>query len=204
MDNAQITKDYKNISALLLAAGGSSRLGQPKQLIKFKNELLINYIIEQIRDSGIIDLKIILGSHFSEIRRQIIDKSLDIIQNTKWEEGISSSIKCGLRSLTPEIDGAIIFIVDQPFLKSELISRILTKFDTSNANIIAAFVSGQIIHPVMYRKELFPKLLELKGDIGGKAIFENEFIEKVAWDDEKLLLDIDSQVDLEKIKKLGG
>ena len=192
----------KKITALLLAAGGSSRLGQPKQLVLFNNEFLINYIVDQIRRGGISDIRIVLGSHFSEIKEQIKDKRLEVIRNLYWEEGISSSIKCGLNNLEPETEAVIIFIVDQPFLKPELITQILQRFSTSKANIIAACVSGQIVHPVLYRKEVFLKLMELKGDIGGKAIFANEYVETINWKDEKLLLDIDSFDDLEKIKKL--
>ena len=192
------------ITAILLAAGGSSRLGHPKQLVLFKNELLINFILELINRGGLSDIRIVLGSHFSEIKEHIKDKRLEVIQNPNWEKGISSSIKCGLNNLKPGTEAVIIFIVDQPFLKPELISEILQKFNTSKANIIAACVSGQIVHPVLYRKEVFAKLLELKGDIGGKALFENEFVETINWEDEKLLLDIDSVVDLEKIRNLGN
>lgn len=190
------------ISALLLAAGGSSRLGQPKQLVFFKNQLLINYIIDRISRGGLFDIRIVLGSHFAEIKEHITDKKLQIIQNLDWREGISSSIKCGLRSLNQETEAVIIFTVDQPFLKPELISEIIQKFHVSKANIIAACVSGQIVHPVLYRKEVFSKLMELKGDIGGKAIFASEFVETIDWEDEKLLLDIDSFDDLKKMREL--
>ncbi len=195
-------KRNNQITAILLAAGGSSRLGQPKQLIPFKNELLINYIIDQINHGGLSNIRIILGSHFSDIKKQIKNKNLEIIHNPNWEEGISSSIKSGLRNLKPGTEAVIIFIVDQPFLNSELISEILQKFRTSRANIIAACVSSQVVHPVLYRKEVFAKLMELRDDVGGKAIFGNEFVETVNWKDEKLLLDIDSTNDLEKINIL--
>ena len=170
------TKINSRVTAILLAAGGSSRLGQPKQLILFKNELLINYIIDQIERGGISDIRIILGNRFSEIKENIKEKRFEIIQNPNWEEGISSSIKCGLGNLKPDTEAVIIFIIDQPFLKPDLISEILQKFNTSKANIIAACVSGQIVHPVLYRKEMFAKLLELKGDVGGKAIFGSELV----------------------------
>lgn len=195
-------KKYNQITAVLLAAGGSNRLGQPKQLVTFKNELLINYIIDQIRHGGIYNIRIVLGNRFSEIKAQIKAKNLEIIQNLNWEEGISSSIKCGLKDLNPETEAALIFIVDQPFLNPDLISLILQKFSTTKANIIAACVSGQIVHPVLYRKAVFAKLFDLEGDIGGKAIFGNEFVETINCEDEKLLLDIDSFDDLERIKKL--
>ena len=153
---------------------------------------------------GIKDIKVVLGSHYKEIKSQIISREVDILENLEWEEGISSSIKCGLRHINSEIQAVILFIVDQPYLNSMLISEILNKFRTSNAKIIAACVAGQLTHPVLFRKELFPKLLELTGDIGGKVIFKDESVEKVKWTDERLLMDIDSIEDYEKIKGCGS
>jgi len=187
---------------VILAAGSSSRLGQPKQLVLFKNEFLINYIIDQIGRGGISDIRIVLGSHFSEIKEHIKNKKLEIIQNPDWKEGISSSIKYGLSNLRTGTEAVLIFIVDQPFLNPKLIVKIMDKFGISKANIIAACVSGQIVHPVLYRKDVFAKLMELKGDIGGKAIFGKETVETINWEDERLLLDIDSISDLEKINNL--
>ena len=194
-----LSGERNQVTAILLAAGGSRRLGQPKQLVQFKNELLINYIINQIRVGGISEIRVVLGNHFSEIRDLIKSKDLEILENTKWEEGISSSIKCGLTNLKPHTQAAIIFTVDQPYLKPQLINEILQKFTKSNANIIATSVYGQLIPPVLYRKKVFPKLMKLKGDKGGKAIFGEENVEMVVWEDERLLIDIDSDDDLEKL-----
>jgi molybdenum cofactor cytidylyltransferase len=155
-----------------------------------------------IKKGGIEDINVVLGSHFKEIKDQIKSKDIKIIENCNWEEGISSSIKIGISQVNFETEAAIFFIVDQPYLDCGIIREILEKFRTSKANIIAASVSGQLIHPVLYRKEVFPKLMGLKGDVGGKALFENEIVEIVNWTDERLLMDIDSVEDLEKIEEL--
>ena len=116
------------LTAILLAAGGSRRLGQPKQLILFKNELLINYILKQIRDGGIKDIKVVLGSHFKEIKSQIIFDDVTVLENQKWEEGMSSSIKCGLMDVSLETRAVMFFIVDQPFIHSTLIKDMVEKY----------------------------------------------------------------------------
>ncbi len=162
-------------------------MGKPKQLIKFRNELLINYIIQQIRKGGIEEIIVVLGSQFSEIRSHIKDTDVVVLENQNWQEGISSSIKCALEHIKTGFDAAMVFVVDQPYLEPEIIHDILEKNKTSDAKIIAACVNGQITHPVLYKKELFPKLMHLKGDVGGKAIFEDEIIEKINWSDEKLI-----------------
>jgi molybdenum cofactor cytidylyltransferase len=188
------------ISAILLAAGGSSRLGQPKQLIHFRNELLINYIINQIKKGGIQDIKVVLGSRFKEIREQITNKEITIIENANWKEGISSSIKIGLGCVNINTEAVIFFIVDQPYLDYKIIRILVEKYQTSRATIIATKAADQLIHPVLYRREVFPKLLGLEGDVGGKAIFEKEVLETVDWPDDRLLMDIDSSEDLENLE----
>lgn len=187
------------ISAILLAAGGSSRLGQPKQILHYKNGVLINYILKQIKNGGISEIKVVLGSRYELIKGQIIFNDVEFLNNHKWEEGISSSIRCGLSHLNPETPAAMFFVVDQPYLDSEIIQKIIEKFKTSKAKIIATKVAGQITHPVLFRHELFPKLRELRGDVGGKAVFKDKILETVDWDDKRLLIDIDSIEDYEEI-----
>jgi molybdenum cofactor cytidylyltransferase len=189
------------ITAILLAAGESRRLGVPKQLLKFKNELLINYILNQIKKAGLSKIKVVLGSRSEIIKQQICVTDLEIAVNQDWEEGISSSIRCGLNKISAETSAVIFFVVDQPFLDSKLIEKVVEKSCFSNEMIIAARVAGHILHPVLFRREIFPKLLETKGDVGGKAVFKDEIMGFVDWYDEKLLLDIDTLEDYEKIKK---
>jgi molybdenum cofactor cytidylyltransferase len=187
------------IAAILLAAGESRRLGRPKQLLIYKNGYLINYILEQIKKGGIIDINVVLGSCFDEIKNQIVFKDINIYKNYDWEEGVSSSIKCGLNNLKQNIQAVIFFIVDQPYLEPKIILEVIEKFKTSNAKIIATQVAGVLTHPILFKRELFPKLLELKGDLGGKVLFKNDLVETVDWGDKRLLLDIDSNKDYEGI-----
>jgi molybdenum cofactor cytidylyltransferase len=189
------------ITAILLAAGESRRLGVPKQLLKFKNELLINYILNQIKKAGLSKIKVVLGSRSEVIKQQICITDLEIAVNQDWEEGISSSIRCGLYKISAETSAVIFFVVDQPYLDSNLIEKVVEKSCISNKMIIAARVAGYISHPVLFRREIFPKLLETRGDVGGKSVFKDEIMGFVDWHDEKLLLDIDTLEDYEKIKK---
>ena len=188
------------ITAILLAAGGSRRLGQPKQLLNYKNGVLINYILKQIKNGGISDIKVVLGSRFEDIKNQIGYDDIEIFVNQDWEEGISSSIRCGLNHINPKTQAVMFFVVDQPYLDSNIIKKIKEKFKTSKAKVIATRVAGHITHPVLFRREIFPKLLELRGDIGGKTIIKNEILDTVEWTDDRLLMDIDSIEDFKKLK----
>ena len=192
-------KNNQLVAAILLAAGRSSRLGQPKQLLHYKNGALINFIIKQIINGGILEIKVVLGSQFKQIKSQIIYDDVEVIENQDWEEGISSSIRCGLTHISAKTQAVVFFVVDQPHLNSKIIKKIIEKYKTSNANVIATKVVDQLTHPVLFRRVLFPKLLELRGDIGGKSLFKNEILETIDWDNKRLLMDIDSLADFEKI-----
>lgn len=158
-------------------------------------------MINQIRKGGIKDIKVVLGSHFKEIKKQIIHKDIEILENPEWKVGISSSIKCSLSHINMNTQAVIFFIVDQPYLDFRIVYEILEKFRTSDAKIITVNVSGRLTHPVLFRKELFPQLMALKGDVGGKTIFSNEILETINWKDERMLMDIDSIEDLGRIEE---
>lgn len=187
-------KTSNNLSAIILAAGGSRRLGRPKQLLLFKNELLINHIITQIKIGGISDIFVILGSQFQKIKSMVSHSDVKIIYNPLWEQGVSTSIKSGLENLNAETESVVFFVVDQPFLEPEIIKQVIHKSLNSKALIIATEVEDNIVHPVLFRKEIFPKLFILHGDVGGKTLMNDRSImDNVIWKDRRLLEDIDSE-----------
>jgi molybdenum cofactor cytidylyltransferase len=182
------------ISAVLLAAGGSNRLGRPKQLLLFKNDLLINHIVAQIKEGGIIDIFIVLGSQFDQIKSAISHKDVKIIYNPLWEQGVSTSIKAGLEKIDTNTESLVFFVVDQPFLESGIIKKVVEKSFNSEKLIIAVEVEGNLVHPVLFRKELFPDLSRLQGDVGGKAIMKDRsIIDTVICNNRRLIEDIDSE-----------
>lgn len=180
------------IAGILLAAGGSSRINHPKQLLKIYRKYLINHIVDIIRQGGIDDLTIVLGNQSGKISKVIQDKSAKVMENRKWREGIASSIRKGIGGLDSETKAAIIFVVDQPFLDPKLIRIILNIFNKRYPPIVAPCINGQQCNPVLFSRILFPELLELEGQQGGKEIVKNHTVDWVNWDDQKLLMDIDT------------
>jgi molybdenum cofactor cytidylyltransferase len=185
-------------AGVLLAAGGSNRLGYPKQLISFQGIPLISHMISVIKKGGIDDLFVVVGSH-SEAIISCIKENVQIIHNPNWEEGLSASIRSALAVIEREYDAAMVFIIDQPYLHPALIIKMLATVKMSQTKIIAARASGQQTHPVVYRRDIYPDLLSLKGDRGGKEIIRKNRISWVDWPDPAILQDIDTPADAELI-----
>lgn len=195
-----MTTTSGRISAVLLAAGGSRRLGRPKQLLLYRNDFLINYIIAQIKNGGLLNILVILGNQFEQIKSVITSNDVKIIYNPLWEQGVSTSIKAGIKNVDSNDSSVIFFVVDQPYLEPEIIKKIVKKSENSDKLIIAAEVEGNLVHPVLFRKELFPKLSILQGDVGGKALMrDRSIVDTVIWENRKLVEDIDSEEDYKSL-----
>lgn len=180
------------IAGIVLAGGSSNRFGTPKQMVNWHGKFLINHIIDIILGGGIDNLHVVLGFHHIEIREVIKNKKIKIINNIQWESGMSSSIKAGIEALDKNTLGAFLFLVDQPFLHEDLIRRMIYAFENEDADIIAPRVNGQQCNPVLFRSKLFGDLLSIQGDRGGKMLFNKNSTHWIDWDDERLLLDIDT------------
>lgn len=186
----------KKPAGILLAAGGSSRLGSPKQLLRIGDEYLINRIILAIRASGIDHVLVVLGKDLDEIQGKITDSQVVILENKSWQAGIGSSVQCGVRALEESVEAAIFFVVDQPYLNAAIIHDFLAYFEQKKPALLATRVGGQICHPTLFTRPYFSKLLKLNPDEGGKGLFKEFGGEYFDWDDRKLLLDIDTPHDL--------
>jgi molybdenum cofactor cytidylyltransferase len=193
----------KEIAAVILAAGQSARLGTPKQLIPWQGTTLLEFTISEIQQSGIEDIVLVLGAHADEIKKIINNQQLRIVYNYSWPSGKASSIRAGLNTISPSSNGVLFFLCDQPYLSSELICKIIQAGDSSTADIIAPAVGDSLSNPVLFFKRIFPAFYTLQGEEGGKTLFSQYTIQRVPWEDDRILIDIDTQADLEKLSSLG-
>ncbi len=189
----------KDISAIILAAGKSARLGKPKQLLPWQGTTLLGYTLSCIQKSGIEDIVLVLGAYAEEIKKTININDLRIVVNTSWQTGKASSIRAGLNAISKDAKGMMIFLCDQPYLTSELIKAILQVEMDLNTPIIAPVIGEQIINPVLFKKEVFSDFYLLQGEEGGKNLFKEHTIQRVPWKDTRILLDIDTPDDLDKL-----
>lgn len=164
------------LGAILLAAGGSSRLGRPKQLLKYKGETLLRRAARSLTDSVYFPVVTVLGAGADATMNEIEGLPIDVVVNEAWGSGMSSSIKAGLKKLLdiePDLDGILICLCDQPKITAEMLDRFATRFCEKNADIIASAYDGVTGVPALFSKELFDELASLKGDKGARQIIRN-------------------------------
>ncbi|NGP75032.1 nucleotidyltransferase family protein [Balneolaceae bacterium YR4-1] len=190
--------DDKDTGVIVLAAGSSSRLGEPKQLVEFKDQPLLQKVIKECEPltfgSGII----VLGSNAEEIQQQIDPGSFTFVINEKWREGIASSIRKGVEETLknhPDTENLLFLLSDQPFVSTELIRQLLTEHRKETKEITASSYKGDIGVPAIFSKSLFPLLLELSGDQGAKKIMKQHPERVVAVPFEMGHFDVDTPED---------
>lgn len=188
-----------SIGIAILAAGESTRLGTPKQLLKYKGKTLIKYITEVALGDGTSDVSIILGSDASALRRELDGLPVTIIENPKWKEGLSSSIVTATESLHHSHDAILFMTVDQPMVTSDLLKKFITVFQTSDSLIVACKYADTVGVPALFEKTLYPRLLALQGDHGAKDIILDEGAEAMFIPFPDGEIDIDTLADLEKL-----
>ena len=158
---------------IILAAGASSRFGEPKQKTTFKGKTLLQRAIEAGLHSTCQPVVVILGAYANEILPDIEKKDLIICHNSQWEEGMASSIRLGIEVLQKSqqsISDVIIMVCDQPFVDTSLLGDLINKKLITGKEIIACSYNNTLGVPLLFDKKFFPELLSLEGQEGAKKL----------------------------------
>lgn len=160
-------------TAIILAAGSSSRMGQSKQLLDIHGEKLLVKTIQTFLNAGISDIVVVLGSDEAIHRNLIKDLPVEIAYNAHWQKGMGTSIKAGLAQMTskhPSTDSIIISVCDQPLLSEQTISNLIQEFQKTGKPIVASGYSDAAGVPALFDKTYFDKLANLPDHQGAKKI----------------------------------
>lgn len=189
------------LGAMLLAAGGSSRLGQPKQMLVYEGETLLKRAARSLADSVYFPVVVVLGSSSDSALLEIAGLPVYHAINEKWADGMSSSIKVGLRKMLeiePDLDGVLIALCDQPKITTEKFDQFAAKFIETPASVIAAKYEGVAGVPSLFRRDAFDELFSLEGDKGAREIIRNR-LDLITIDLPEAKFDIDTPADADQL-----
>ncbi len=191
----------KTVAGVILAAGGSERMGVPKQLLLWNNKPLLISVLETAISTDLFPLYVVLGSQSETIKPIIQEYPISILINPDWKQGLSTSISIAIKTLPKSVDGILFLLGDQPFISATLIKTIIHRFETTEMWIIAPKADNKRGNPVLFSRALFDELLLIKGDSGGRSLLDRFPVEWVLWDDPSIHVDIDTHDDYENLKK---
>lgn len=188
---------------IILAAGESSRLGFPKQTLLYHGKTLLELSIAAGLRSKCSPLIVVLGANAESIEDGIKQYNINIIYNAEWAEGMSSSIRAGVKAIMKDhtIENMVIMLCDQPFVTNIVIDNLLDKQKASGKKIVACTYKETAGVPALFNKSLFGELSTLTGQEGAKKIF-NIHQEEIAFIEfKKGAIDIDTLTDYRELIK---
>jgi molybdenum cofactor cytidylyltransferase len=162
---------------IILAAGASTRMGQPKQLLTFQGKPLLRHVAEIAIASTCQPIVVVLGANVAAIQPVLQALPIHLVHNPHWSEGMGSSIRCGIQYLSSypnPIGAAILTVCDQPFISASLFDQLIQVYHSSHLQVIASAYSGTLGVPALFDRHLFPELLALDGAAGAKSIINRQ------------------------------
>jgi molybdenum cofactor cytidylyltransferase len=161
--------DGREIAAVILAAGASRRLGQPKQLLPCRGKTLLGCVIDAAMGSRVKTTMLIVGAHRELLEPIFAGLPIQVVTNEKWEEGVASSIRAGIAALGAFVGAAILLVSDQPDVSASLINRLIMSHETGKP-IVASEYGGSLGVPALFDRAFFGELSNLRGDHGAKSV----------------------------------
>ena len=186
------------IAAIVLAAGEARRFGKLKQLMLIDGKPLLQQTLDRVHQSKVDDVLLILGAHADEIRKQVGHRA---VVNRNYAFGMSTSLQAGLRALPTDVEAALIVLGDQPFVAPSTLDSLIDAYRHSKSKIVVPTCEGIRGNPVLIDRSLFARAMELRGDIGFRAVFGKEDVVEVAVDDRGVIDDVDTIEDFECLTK---
>jgi molybdenum cofactor cytidylyltransferase len=181
------------VAVIILAAGASSRMGTSKQRLPWKSGTLLTHAINTAKKSGLNDITVVLGADEDENRQALKDENVIILSNSKWESGMGSSLKAGLKNaMQSKPDAILVMVCDQPFVTPEHLRALTNVLSTQKKKATFSKYAETTGVPAVFSKDLFSALLSLGDDQGAKGI-----VKQIKEEDFSTIELKDGEVDLD-------
>ena len=195
-------------AGIILAAGASTRFGQPKQLLRLNSRYLVEWVLEAAINTRLKQIILVLGYAHQKIQQALGKKlnhpKLQIEINPHYEDGQSGSLQIGLSCVSDTYPAVMFLLADQPLVDAVTLNFLLTQFWSSHKNICVPSFAGRIGNPCIFSSHFYPQIMQISGDIGARRIIQANLkqVHEVPIQNPHFFLDIDTPADLEKIKTL--
>jgi 4-nitrophenyl phosphatase len=191
------------VAAVILAAGASTRFGQPKQLLDWRGVPLLAHVADVALAAGLAPVIVVLGCQAQAARASLGARPVETAMNWRWEKGLSTSVQVGLAALPPETDAAVFLQCDQPLITPSLLQALMARFEETNAPVVRPVHANQPGTPVLFAHRLFPELAAVSGNEGGRSLI-NCYAKDVATvevADPDVLVDVDTLAEYERLQR---
>lgn len=192
------------VGLTILAAGSSTRMGHPKQLMPYLGRSLVRHAVETAISSICWPITLVIGAYAEQIRREIEHLPVNVIYNADWHQGMSTSIHASVATMVdicPELDAVIISLADMPLINAEHFNQLVRIYVQNAAPLIVASSYELVVGvPVLFDCSLFTELKQLKGDNGAKVILHRYHDEIIYLPVSQPALDVDTPSDYEQLK----
>ncbi len=190
----------RSIGAIILAAGASSRLGRPKQLLPFRGETLVGHAVRAAVESGCDPVVVVTGNLDEAIQDALSSSSALVVTNPDWQRGLGTSIRRGMGEIVDSVDALVILASDQPFVDASVICALISAQEQSARPIAACKYANTLGVPALFARSCFETLLTLPDDSGAKALLASRAAEVAAIEFELGAVDIDTPEDLGRLE----
>ncbi len=188
------------ISAILLGAGESKRMGVDKLSLPWRRRTVLEHCLETLLKSEVQEIVVVLGPRNKRVKDQFQWGKTKVVVNPYSKRGMSASIREGLQAIHPGSTGILLALGDHPFLKTRTINALIRAFDREGEGIIIPSFRGRMGHPVIFHKRYRKELLNLRGDVGGRTVVERhpKAVKVVRVKSEGVVKDVDTWQDYVK------
>ncbi len=205
IQSAQLVAVHERMAGVILAAGGSTRFkGQYKQLLDWDGVPVVRHVAQNAIRAGLSPTVVVTGAGASAVKGALNGLSVEVVQNSNWEAGQSTSLRAALQTIPDDVGAVMFLLVDQPQISVTLIRTLMEAHRKTLAPVVAPLIDGDRGNPVIFDRRTFSDFNELKGDVGGRAIYSRFRVNWIPWHDSRMRMDIDTESDYLQLKEAMG